>query len=72
MAARPSWAELDENRDDVSLAGNLDWLTNPEGVDFFEGLFSKAVENDAIGRKIKVASIDDLYLMKMAAGRPKD
>lgn len=53
-------------------AGALDWLSEPQGVDSFEGLFSRAVDGDVMGRRVKVASVQDLYAMKQAAGRPKD
>lgn len=56
----------------TTTAGNLDWLTEPEGVDSFEGLLGRAVDGNIIGRKVKVASEEDLYEMKKAAGRPKD
>ena len=55
-----------------TTAGNLDWLTNPYGVDSFDGLMSRAIVKDIIGRKVKVASIADLEGMKRAASRPKD
>ena len=55
-----------------TTAGNLDWLTEPEGVDSFRGLLDRAVDQDIIGHRVKVASIHDLYAMKKAAGRPKD
>lgn len=53
-------------------AGYLDWLTEPEVVDSFAGLLDRSLERDVIGRKVKVASLEDLYAMKKAAGRPKD
>lgn len=56
----------------TTVAGSLDWLTKPEGVDSFEGLLARAVDGNIIGRKVKVASEEDLYAMKKAAGRPKD
>ena len=56
----------------TTTAGYLDWLTEPEGVDSFGGLLLRAVDGDIMGRKIKVASEEDLYAMKKSAGRPKD
>lgn len=56
----------------TTTAGYLDWLTEPKGVDSFNGLLARAVDGNIIGRKVKVASEEDLYAMKKAAGRPKD
>lgn len=55
-----------------TLAGDLDLLAEPEGIDGFEGLYERAVELEILGRKVKVASLDDLAAMKKAAGREKD
>ena len=53
-------------------AGSLDLLAEPDGVDDFEGLWTRAVDGDVAGLSAKVASLSDLDAMKRAAGRPKD
>lgn len=53
-------------------AGDVDLLAAPEGIDSFDGLWSRSVEADVFGRKVRIASLDDLAAMKTAAGRPKD
>lgn len=56
----------------VTYAGNLDILGTPSGVKGFDELDRGAVEMDLDGLRVRVASIDDLIRMKLAAGRPKD
>lgn len=53
-------------------AGDLDLLAVPAGVPSFEALWDHADEFDLLGRRVRVASIDDLIAMKQAAARPKD
>ncbi len=38
----------------------------------FEQLVGRAVEGALFGRKLPIASIDDLIVMKRVAGRPRD
>lgn len=52
--------------------GEVDIMREIPGVDSFEGLWERAVEMDFGGFVVRVASIDDLILMKRAANRPKD
>src|SRR4051812_18887732 len=47
--------------------GDIDLLAEPEGIDHFEGLWSRAVEMDVFGKMIRVASLEDLVGMKKAA-----
>jgi len=53
-------------------AGDLDLLGLPAGVDGYDELLPNAVEMTMHGHQIRVASLDDLIRMKIAAGRPKD
>lgn len=53
-------------------AGNLDILGTPAGTNGFEELERLADTMSIEGRKVLVASVDDLISMKRAAGRPKD
>ena len=54
-----------------TLAGSvIDVLVRPEVS--YENLLVEAVDGELFGRKIKVASIDHLLLMKRIANRPKD
>ena len=55
----------------VTVAGNLDCLGTPAGTAGYDQLMRTATTMDA-GVTIAVASIDDLILMKRAAGRLKD
>lgn len=52
--------------------GNLDILSQPEGVDNFEGLWERASVMEIFGIMVRVASLEDLISMKRAANRPKD
>ena len=55
-----------------TTAGDLDLLAEPEGIDSFEGLWTRSMEGEIMGHKVRIASLDDLVRMKRAAGRPKD
>ena len=52
--------------------GRLDLLANPDPGLNFEALMRSAELRDLFGTQIRIASLDDLILMKRAAGRPKD
>lgn len=55
-----------------TVFGPLDCLGTPAGVAGYGELERTAVEADLDGTTVKVASIDDLIAMKLAAGRPQD
>ena len=48
----------------------IDVLVRPDVT--FEKLFANAVEGHLFGRRVLIASIDDLLAMKRIANRPKD
>ncbi|TRZ90033.1 MAG: hypothetical protein D4R84_16920 [Rhodocyclaceae bacterium] len=48
----------------------VDVLVRPDVT--FEKLFANAVEGHLFGRRVLIASIDDLLAMKGIANRPKD
>ena len=50
--------------------GVVDVIVRPEVT--FERLRGNAVVGDLFGRQVRIASIDDLLVMKRAANRPKD
>ncbi len=50
--------------------GLVDVLVRPEVP--FDQLVGHAVMGDLFGRQVRIASIDDLLVMKRAANRPKD
>lgn len=52
--------------------GALDVLATPSGTRGYDDLVLDASEVDIDGRRVLVASIDDLIRMKLAAGRLKD
>jgi transcriptional regulator with XRE-family HTH domain len=52
--------------------GDLDFLGLPAGVDGYDELEPNAVEVAFGKRTARVAALDDLIRMKVAAGRPKD
>lgn len=56
----------------ITRFGGVDCLGTPAGSDGFDALNANAVEMVIDLLPIKVASIDDLIKMKLAAGRPKD
>lgn len=57
----------------VTNAGRLDILLEPDGMEDFERLHSGAsAEEIESGVVVRIASIDDLIRMKLAAGRDKD
>ena len=56
----------------TTRAGSFDILGNPAGSRGYDGLVRTATMMDIGSMKVAVASIDDLLLMKRAAGRPKD
>jgi hypothetical protein len=56
----------------VSSGGSFDCLGTPAGVSGYEALENNAATMDFQGTLVRVASIDDLIRMKLAAGRPKD
>ncbi len=53
-------------------AGAVDVLGLPAGTTGYDELAANAVEEDLAGVRVKVAALDDLIAMKLAAGRPKD
>ncbi len=53
-------------------AGDLDCLGTPAGTRGYEDLAARADAVDLEGFEVLVASLDDLIVMKDAAGRPKD
>ncbi len=56
----------------VTDAGDIDLLGDVAGAASFNALWERASEMDLLGVPVRVASLDDLILMKRAAGRPKD
>lgn len=56
----------------VTDDGPLDLLGTPSGSQGFEQLHRGSVEREWRGLHLKVANVDDLIRMKLAAGRPKD
>lgn len=55
-----------------TIHGALDCLGHPAGSEGYEELAARSVQVDLEGIVVRVASLDDLISMKMAAGRPKD
>jgi hypothetical protein len=53
-------------------AGPVDLLGLPAGVDGFPELEPNSVQVQIAGHRVRVAALDDLIRMKVAAGRPKD
>jgi predicted nucleotidyltransferase len=56
----------------VTRFGELDLLANPVGSSGYQELRRRAERFDIGGFSVLVASIDDLIVMKLAAGRVKD
>jgi hypothetical protein len=56
----------------TTVAGNLDILGTPAGSRGYESLARNAETMEIGDLEVTVVSIDDLLLMKRAAGRPKD
>jgi predicted nucleotidyltransferase len=64
-----------KNSSNLTLAtdkGAIDILGEPPGIASFEQLWNNSIEMNIFGENVHVASVDDLVLMKQAAGRPKD
>jgi len=57
-------------REPQTGGGVVDVLVRPEIS--FEHLQANAVDGELFGRRVAIASIDDLMVMKRAANRPKD
>jgi hypothetical protein len=57
-------------REPQTGGGVVDVLVRPDVT--FEKLFANAVEGHLFGRRVPIASIDDLLTMKRIANRPKD
>jgi hypothetical protein len=55
-----------------TVLGDFDLLAEPAGVDSFERLWGRADVMDVHGIIVRVASLNDLIAMKLAANRPKD
>jgi predicted nucleotidyltransferase len=56
----------------VTDAGDVDLLGSVPGVDSFQGLWERSSEMELFGVPVRVASLNDLIVMKRAAGRVKD
>ena len=56
----------------TTVAGNFDLLGHPAGSNGYDSLARNATTMDVGGVDVLVASLEDLILMKRAAGRPKD
>jgi hypothetical protein len=52
--------------------GDFDLIATPDPGFDYESLLAHAVTTTVHGAPVRVASLDDLILMKRAAGRPKD
>jgi hypothetical protein len=53
-------------------AGRLDLMTGPAGSPGYDRLRANAARYDIGGFLVKVAELEDLLVMKAAAGRPKE
>ena len=56
----------------ITPHGDFDILADAAGMPSYEEVKSAAVDREAFGHVVKVASIDHLIAMKRAAGRTKD
>lgn len=56
----------------VTRHGSLDILSDPDGAPPYPELKRRGLSIEVRGRRVTVASIDDLIAMKEASGRPKD
>ena len=56
----------------TTRAGPLDCLGTPAGTSGFDDLDRKATTMKVGSEDVRVASVDDLITMKLAAGRPQD
>jgi hypothetical protein len=56
----------------ITPYGDFDALADAAGMPSYDELKSAAVDSEAFGHMVKVASIDHLIAMKRAAGRTKD
>ncbi len=52
--------------------GDLDLLAHPDPGFEYATLMAHSIAAEILGVTVRVASLDDLILMKRAAGRPKD
>jgi hypothetical protein len=52
--------------------GDIDLLVNPDGAPDYETLRERASVMELSGRRVRIASIEDMLAMKRAAGRPQD
>lgn len=53
-------------------AGDIDLLVDPDGAPSYNTLRERASVMELSGRRVRVASIEDMLAMKRAAGRPQD
>lgn len=53
-------------------AGSLDLLAEPPGAPPYAELRARSDVIDLDGKKVRVASVEDLVAMKRASGRPRD
>lgn len=67
-----SSARAAANQTLLTDAADVDILGEIPGIDSFEGLWSRSVETELFGIKVRIAGLDDLIAMKQAAGRLKD
>ena len=56
----------------TTRAGDIDLLLEPDGAPRYDILRERASVVDLSGRRVRIASIEDLLAMKRAAGRPQD